>query len=218
MGGYGSTRWLGQQTRLDTDGLLKLDIRVLRRQGALQPGALSNQTWTRWGECVGMVNTFTSHSGGALILSYIIVRDGRAPEDIRETVILEATPCIFGGKRTWFRCPGCSSRRSGLFSVEGRFRCRRCHDLAYTATRQDELDRADRRVRQLQERLGFVEGYHCFIPPRPDGMHRSTYRRLSLQLREAIDHRDRLFADAMQTMVVRYETPPKSGSASSKKF
>jgi hypothetical protein len=47
MGGYGSNRWGGERTRLDTAGLLYLDIRALRRQGALQPGAWSTQHWTR---------------------------------------------------------------------------------------------------------------------------------------------------------------------------
>jgi len=214
MGGYGSTRWHGQQSRLDTDGLLKLDVRTLGRQGALQPGAVSTQAWTRRGECVGMIHTISRHGGGALILSYTISGDDRVPEDIREIVILDTTPCNFGGERTWFRCPGCSSRRSVLLSVWGRFRCRQCHDLAYTSTREDDLDRAARRVGRLQDRLGYVDGYDNYIPPRPDGMHRSTYRRLALQLHGAFHRRDRLFAGAMQRMAGRYGAPTNNAAVS----
>jgi len=214
MGGYGSTRWHGQQTRLDTDGLLKLDIRALRRQGALQPGAVSSQTWTRRGECVGMIHTISSRTRGALILCYTMYGYDRAPKDVRETVHLDTTPCKFGGTRTWFCCPGCSSRRAVLFGVDGRFRCRRCHDLAYTATREDELERAARRIGRLQARMGYADGDDSFIPSRPQGMDRRTYRRLALQLHGAINRRDRLFAGAMQRVAGRYGAPKNTAPAS----
>ncbi len=208
MGGYGSTRWDRQHTRLDTDRLLKLDVRALRRQGALQSGAVSTQTWTRRGECVGEIHIIMSRSGDALILSYTIYGNDRPPEGIRETVHLDTTPCNFAGKRPWFRCPGCSSRRSVLFSVEGQFRCQPCHDLAYTATREDELERADRRIGRLQEQLGYADEYDCYIPLRPQGMHRRTYRRLALQLRDEIDRRDRLLAIELRALAARLEPPP----------
>lgn len=214
MGGYGSTRWDRQHTRLDTDRLLKLDVRALRRQGALQSGAASTQTWTRRGECVGEIHIIMSRSGDALILSYTIDGNDRPPEGIRETVHLDTTPCKFGGKRPWFRCPGCSSRRVVLFGVEGRFRCRRCHDLAYTATREDELERAARRIGRLQARMGYVDGDDSFIPSRSDGMHRRSYRRLALQLHGAINRRDHLFAGAMQRMAGRFEAPTKTAPVS----
>ncbi|HEV2127703.1 MAG TPA: hypothetical protein VGR22_03695 [Thermomicrobiales bacterium] len=81
--------------------------------------------------------------GDTLTLEYRTRGRGDAewtPRTLR--VWLEWTPCHFGGERVWFRCPGCLSRRAVHFSVGGVFRCRACHDLAYTSTREDAIERA----------------------------------------------------------------------------
>lgn len=45
-------------------------------------------------------------------------------------VILTTTPCHFGGKRYWFKCPMCD-RRIGVLYKNGYFACRYCHGLTY---------------------------------------------------------------------------------------
>jgi len=203
MGGYFSTRWDSEHTRRDTAGLLKLDIRILRHQGALRPGAWSTQTWSRRGEPVGTISTMMALAGDVLTLSYSISGHDRDREDVRETVWLDTTPCHFGGERSWFLCPSCQSRRDVLFSVNGRFRCRACHDLAYTSTREDAMDRATRRIWRIQEKLGYFAGDPWHIPPRPAGMGRRTYWRLASRLRDEITRRDALFAFEIQAMAKR---------------
>lgn len=181
MGGSSSGRWGSERTRLDTSGLLKLDIRILRRQGALRPGVYSTQTWSRRGDPVGTINVQTDRDGQSVTLIYTISGHGIEPETIRETVHLDTTPCNFGGERSWFLCPRCMSRRDVLFSVKGRFRCRACHDLAYTSTREDELGQIDRRIWKIAEQLGYTGSDFPFRLPnggKPRYMHWNRYEAL----------------------------------------
>src|SRR5665811_2519080 len=150
MGGYCSTRWNFERTRQHTDPLLSLDVRWLKRVGALQPGAVAFPSWTFRGEPSGHIVTRMHRDGDRLTLDYKI----RAPGETswtphKESVWLDTTPCHFGGDRVWFTCPGCHGRRAVLFSVGGLFRCRSCHDLAYTSTREDAMARSYRTIRAL---------------------------------------------------------------------
>jgi hypothetical protein len=64
-----------------------------------------------------------------------------------------------------------------LFNVVEVFRCRGCHDLAYSGSRLDAVDRGTKKIRQLQRKLG--------APVRPDksaGMYWTMHDRLVWQL------------------------------------
>jgi hypothetical protein len=41
------------------------------------------------------------------------------------------TAMHFSGRREWLVCPHCQQRFAILYIVKDRFRCRRCHGLAY---------------------------------------------------------------------------------------
>src|SRR6478609_7627231 len=102
MGGYGSTRWDWTRTRTDTDGLLWLDVRILQRQGALQPGAFRAQSWTRGGRPSGNIRTFASWDGATLELIYRTqARPNDDWQDVRDPIELDRTPCHYGGERPW---------------------------------------------------------------------------------------------------------------------
>jgi hypothetical protein len=45
MGGFGSTRWGTAVTRVSTEGLLRLDARLLASEGCLAPGTSTTVTW-----------------------------------------------------------------------------------------------------------------------------------------------------------------------------
>lgn len=140
MGGYFSTRWNYERTRTDTGGLLFLNATKLRTMGALNAGALAWQEWTNGrGEVIGSIQSVmsTDRNHPSLTLVYRIREHGGEWQDVRELIWLEATPCNYGGERLWLTCPRCHSRRRVLYSVGGRFRCRQCHDLAYTSTREE---------------------------------------------------------------------------------
>jgi hypothetical protein len=127
-----------------------LDVRLLARTGRLPPGQEPIVT-----------------------LSYDT--DGTR---VDENVALDYTPCNYGGMRPWWRCPGCGTRVAILYSGLG-FRCRRCHGLAYTTTREDADCRAILRARRLVERLG---GTPMIGPgPRPRGAHRDRWERKVLR-------------------------------------
>lgn len=188
MGGFSSTRWGSEWTRQTTDALLKLDVRWLNRIGALRPGAIATPTWSRGEEPSGSIVTIRHRNRPCLTLRYSTQRPGEEWQPVEETVWLETTPCNYGGDRTWFRCPGCDSRRAVLFSVSGRFRCRQCHDLAYSSTREDAMDRAFRRCAELRTNIGGSFGQPVWtIPPKPDGMTWRRYDRIVAQLRIEID-------------------------------
>lgn len=182
MGGYGSTRWNWTPTRDTTDGLLWLDVRKLAREGWLQPGRASTQTWTRRGQPAGTINLIAGRD--AVTLDYRV----KGPQDadwrpIRDRIPLAWTPCTYGGERAWFVCPGCQRRRAILYSAAGRFRCRRCHDRAYGSTREDDLDRLYRRRDAIMDKLGGTREGRSYwhFPGKPARMHHRTYARLYIE-------------------------------------
>lgn len=190
MGGYGSgKRGSGHPT---TDSLLFLDIRYLRRSGLLHQAPDSpysfTLSWSCRGKPSGNISVFVPHSGAPyppeIILSYRTqARGDRDWKDVDERVAIETTPCHYGGERPWFLCPRCFDRRGVLFSVDGRFRCRACHGIAYSSTRETEEDRAIRRALVIQKRLGGHKYGTVFDPePKPPHMHWATYERICNEL------------------------------------
>ena len=180
MGGFGSGRWGWRWTRETTDGLLWLDVRDLARRGnlAAPPGceAIGTLSWTRRGEPAGSIAVrYRASDPDAIVLDYRTRGPGDGEwRDVRERVRLDRTPCHYGGSRPWFLCPGCGARRAVLYSVGGRFRCTRCHDLAHASTREQPWDRATRRADKLRRRIGCEPGWHS-VPWKPKGMHWRTY-------------------------------------------
>jgi hypothetical protein len=206
MGGYFSTRWGSVRTRQDTDPLLGLDIRWLRKIGALRPGAIAHPQWSSRGEPSGTIDTIMDRGGYTLTLSYRTRRQGEEWQPIEEVVALDTTPCNYGGERLWFLCPGCNSRRAVLFSVGGRFRCRQCHRLAYTSTREDAWERSIRRCAELRRKIGGGHGQPVWeIPDRPDGMTCRAYWRVVRQLTREIDRQSDIFATDLMRLARRYD-------------
>lgn len=194
-------RWEWEATRRSTAGLLKLDVRALKRAGALRPGAVCAVTWDA-GQAI--MTTMDRH-GDCLTLDYRTRRPGDADWTPRTArVWLETTPCHYGGHRAWFTCPGCQRRRAILYSAAGVFRCRGCHDLAYQSTREDAIDRLGRRIRTLHRKLKAPPGCDLFtIPPKPAGMHGQTYARLVADLRATIIRRNARFGAALDALQAR---------------
>lgn len=192
MGGYGSgRRGSGQGT---TDSLLSLDIRYLRRAGFFQapPGQVysGSLAWSCRGQPSGDISVIVRGAETAyppeLELHYRTrARGETAWTEVDERIAIETTPCRYGGERPWFLCPRCFDRRAVLFSVDGVFRCRACHGLVYTSTRETDDDRVVRRALVIQKRLGGHTSGTIFDPePKPRGMHWATYERLCDELYE----------------------------------
>jgi len=205
MGGYFSTRWNGTQTRQETDPLLSLDIRWLKKEGCLKPGAVCQPGWTSRGAPSGNIVTRMSADGHCLTLDYSTRAPGEDWQAVSDRVWIDSTPCNYGGARPWFRCPGCQTRRGVLFSVGGRFRCRACHTLAYSSTREDAHERSIRRCAALRMRLGGRSDQPVWtIPGKPEGMSWRRYRQLADRLLHEIERQSDLFTDELRRIANRY--------------
>lgn len=186
MGGYGSGRWGRHRAKGTTDPLPRLDVHHLARLGLIVPGAVRSLAvaWSRGDEPAGdILVRYDDGRPHEVVLEYRVRKeDDEAWRPVRESVGLDRTPCPYGGKRPWFLCPRCLSRRAVLFGLGGRFRCRACHGLAYPSTREGTADRHRRRADELRRRLGGKPG-DLLVPRKPKGMHRRTYERLAADLR-----------------------------------
>jgi hypothetical protein len=70
----------------------------------------------------------------------------------KRVIELTYTSCHLGGKRPWFMCPDCNSRRSKLYWDDGFF-CRTCLRLPYASTLETEMRRVVRKQARIDEKL-----------------------------------------------------------------
>ena len=179
MGGSGSGQRWHYGAKDTTEDYRSIDVRWLKREGMLSPGANRRITWSRDGEVVASVNIGAEPRH--IVLTYRHRSGGGDWKDESYPVHLVTTPCHMGGERPWFLCParGCGKRVAVLYGG-AIFACRHCHQLAYPSQREDGMDRAARRADRIRDRLGWpggiLEGSGW---GKPKGMHRHTYERLS---------------------------------------
>ena len=127
--------------RLKAENTLKVDIRVWHKRGLLWDGGTNTWSWSRGGESAGSIR-FTVNADN-IRLTYSV--NG---QDASQTIWTTATPCRYGGSRTWFECPTCGGRAAVLFMRAGRFACRQCQKVSYTSQSGSAYDRA-------------LVSYHC---------------------------------------------------------
>lgn len=129
-------------------------------------------------------------------------------EPVRQTIALTYTPCNYGGWRPWFICPGegggvaCGRRVSKLYWGGSLFLCRHCLDLGYASQRTPAAERALRKARRLQNKIGEcrdIFGNPAPFPDKPKGMHWKTYDRLYEQYCAAEREQLRSFLQTMST-------------------
>jgi hypothetical protein len=178
MGGLGSGRHGGGRC---TDDLFPLDVRKMYRYGLLtQQGQWFNWQWTCNGEVTGAIGMRVE--ADRVVLNYRNQNrdhNGGRWEPMRYAVAVDWTPCGFGGRRVWWRCPadGCGRRVAVLYG--GRvFACRQCHRLDYRSQREASDGRAMRRANTLRRRLGWEPGILNGNGLKPKGMHWRTFERL----------------------------------------
>lgn len=178
---------------------LTIDIGWMRRRGLLWPGASGMLNWTNRGEPIGDIRYRTEREG--LVLNFRYRWRGGEWETVQQPLPIEWTPCRFGGKRPWFRCPGViigkrCGRRVLMVHAGGKFfLCRHCYGLAHRCQSESQLDRLLRRADKTREALG--GSYHLDEPPppKPKGMHWRTYR----WREEAIERADEDIERAFQS-------------------
>ncbi len=58
-----------------------------------------------------------------------------------------------GGRRRWFVCPDCGTRRAVLYLYAGKLICRQCHGLIYASQRESHASRKLRKALRHEWRL-----------------------------------------------------------------
>lgn len=151
MGGSASGRYR-TRNRGTVDAACRIDLRFLRKQGALREGHRASGTlrWTRRGEPSGSMGYTVVMNGEdrRLILSYSTNGEARTV-----TVQLEAVPMRFGGFRYYALCPRTLRRCQVLPVVGGVVACRQAHRLTYASQSMDRLDRTRERMERCEKRL-----------------------------------------------------------------
>lgn len=175
MGGWGSGSW--QSGKSTTSDMRAIDVRRLQRDGLLRAGHGFMWRWSRGGEEVGSIQIRVGSD--RITLNYRARSHGEEWQPLDYPIHLEWTPCHFGGRRAWFRCParGCG-RRVAIVYGGTIFACRRCHRLAYSCQRETPDDRWTRRADKIRDRLDWEPGILNGPAEKPKGMHWRTYERL----------------------------------------
>jgi hypothetical protein len=178
MGGFGSGRhW--DSRKATTFEYWQLDVRRWQRDGLLLAGRSFGLQWTQSGEVSAFVCVQVGNDTVFVGCGHRTSR-GAWQSEPQHPVRLQWTPCNFGGRRAWFRCParGCGRRVAMLYSTGGIFACRHCYRLAYDSQRQPAHDRALYRAQAIRERLGGSGNMTLPFPKKPKRMHWRTYLRL----------------------------------------
>lgn len=169
MGGSNSGRYR-TRNRGTVDASLRLDVRVLRRRGFLNPGAVStgnlHWSWVATGEergSVGItVNLADPNGYGVVVVRFALNGEPRVQE-----IDLVSRPMRFGGRRYYFRCPKHHRLCEVLPMVGGVFASRQAQRMTYQSQSQTEIDRLRDRAHELEKRLWPKDGQR-----RPRGRNR----------------------------------------------
>jgi hypothetical protein len=195
MGGIGSGA--RRSTHIgNVEDALALDIRILRRLGALRVGECVCDT-VRWS--IGglsapsarlRVDLSDIERGGTITIT------GDMPHGaIKQAIAIVAVPSSLGGRRCYFICPETARRCEILYYARGRFASRDAQRLSYAVQGMNELSRARHKAAKLRSRLcgsGNV--------PRPRGPNRiETVGRL----RDAEFEAKTLYFDRLRNMADR---------------
>lgn len=176
MGGYGSGKWSRLEVKTKTNVLPQIDIRYLKRNSLLIPGASGILLWGSQGVFIHSTE-FITEATHMLLTSQYIRPEGNS-ESTANIIWFDSTRCNYGGHRKWFLCAGCSNRAAVIFRNDRRFLCRTCCGLTYQTQCWDEMDRSANKARKIRIQLGASGALGERFPDRPRRMHISTYYRL----------------------------------------
>ncbi|MFM1988274.1 MAG: hypothetical protein RJA99_1231 [Pseudomonadota bacterium] len=131
---------------------MSIDVRRLAREGLLSRPGWSGWTWSQDGERIGSIG-LRVNPGLSVTFEFNQTRQGKS-RPVSATAWLESTPCAFGGRRWWWRCPNCSRRCARLFIVTGGLGCLSCLRMVHLSQRMTPIDRSWRRTQKAEAALG----------------------------------------------------------------
>jgi hypothetical protein len=178
MGSYSSGNHGGKSCTTD---MQSLDVRMMQRDGQLNPGTAVTWTWSRGGKRSGAIDVEV-HRRDMVMLKYTTQPQGQDKQNMSYEVQLDWTPCHYGGERAWWLCPsvGCGRRVAVIYGGSV-FACRHCQKLAYKCQRETPGDRNLRAAEKIRERLGWQRGILNPAGGKPKGMQWRTYLALQAQ-------------------------------------
>ncbi|PHR93641.1 MAG: hypothetical protein COA69_03090 [Robiginitomaculum sp.] len=153
------------------NNLLRLDISVLNKEGVLSNHVPVSMTILQSGNPIGAIQLQACHN-------FLCIQYPNAEQtNTSQQIVLEKTPCHYGGTRKWFLCPDCD-KRVGILYWQDHFKCRHCTKLHYVSQYQCERTRLFARARKIRRSLDGSENLLEPLPKSPKGMHITTYLRL----------------------------------------
>lgn len=173
MGGRGSGYWYRWNSKTTTESQHRVDIRWMKKQGYLRPGAIGILSWTCGNEQSGTISYRMETD--RVILNYRHRPHGEEWEDVEQVISLDWTPCNYGGERTWFLCTHCNRRVAVLYGVGKYFLCRHCYNLTYVSQQVQCYERLMEKSRTIRQRLGGSANLSEPFPDKPKSMHWKTY-------------------------------------------
>lgn len=141
-------RW-SYSTKTEADGLLKVDVYWLKKNGYLHPygwksgGIQWTSGWNGQKSSISFEVNSALGSPEKYIRLYYQTGSGDEKKSIDYKVPLVTTPCNYGGVRYWFICPlsvngkYCGKRVGTLYKVGDYFGCRHSHDLTYDSKKEN---------------------------------------------------------------------------------
>jgi len=131
-------------------------------------------------------------------------RDG---ESHRHFVFVDRQPCHFGGSRAVLRCPLCNRHCRWLYFYGRRVICRICTRARYWTQTAGPDSRMAYGIRKVQRLLAPAEDADDYllewVPRRPPGMRRATYRRLVDRALRLVEKRDEYLEPGLLRLFTR---------------
>lgn len=183
MGGLGSGGH-NSKGRRTVESQYRLDASVLKRRGLCRRGSVSHLYWK---SSDGKKGPSLKVIGGenCITLAYAWRRGDLPWQAHEERVALRHRARHFGGCETYFLCPKCARTVKRLYGAGVRYLCRHCHNLVHGSTQERPGNRATRKNQKLRRKLGVEIGLGDWIGPKPKGMHRKTFEKISARIHAA---------------------------------
>jgi len=180
MGGIGSGR-SSYSTSPTVDQSRKLEVRYLSKHGLLDEASVVTLHWNMGLQDSGSAQIWCLVD--VIFISFGVKQLNNTWKPFRQKVVVDRTPCHFGGFRKWFLCPGCSARVRVLSLSRSGFYCRHCLGLKYQSQRLRSAERALQQMHKLEHRI--FEHYESgHGSGKRKGMHWSTYKRIASRFRQ----------------------------------
>ncbi len=158
--------------KTEADYLKKIEASFLRKHGFFNGWRSDSIVWTsNWDgkkTSVGISSSTTSDDKHIRIYYTQTDNDTGEEKDFDYKIPLVTTPCRYGGKRYWFKCPWyknsvyCGRRVGVLYKDGDYFACRHCYDLTYSSRKENRRYRyyplfntiqLETKIEELEEKI-----------------------------------------------------------------